>query len=127
MKLNVPACLLFLLAPAAAAAQQHTGSPVAAPGAVVRVCDARFTVLTDRMLRMEWAAGGGFEDSATSRHGAGGPRGNEAFKKKALAILRGRLTGPPRQEEKGPVRLQDGALRAAAIEPSDERQAISMS
>lgn len=40
-------------------------NPVANPDAVVQCGNARFTVLTDRMIRMEWAADGRFEDNAT--------------------------------------------------------------
>ena len=40
-------------------------NPVAAPGAVVLFENARFTVLTDRLIRMEWAADGVFEDRAS--------------------------------------------------------------
>ncbi len=36
--------------------------PVANPAAVVRLGHARFTVLTPRLIRMEWAADGQFED-----------------------------------------------------------------
>jgi Glycosyl hydrolases family 31 TIM-barrel domain/Glycosyl hydrolase family 31 C-terminal domain/Domain of unknown function (DUF5110) len=65
----------LLLAASAAAGQQLTATPapaqptqveaarpVAAPGAVVREGNARFTVLTPRLIRMEWAADGRFED-----------------------------------------------------------------
>ncbi len=44
---------------------QVASGPVAAPDAVVRSGEARFTVLTERMIRMEWAADGRFEDHAT--------------------------------------------------------------
>ena len=40
-------------------------NPVANPDAVVVSGNARFTVLTDRLIRMEWAADGKFEDNAT--------------------------------------------------------------
>ena len=39
--------------------------PVARPEAQVIAGNARFTVLTDRLIRMEWAADGVFEDRAT--------------------------------------------------------------
>ena len=39
--------------------------PVADPKAVVTVGRARFTVLTPQLIRMEWAAGGKFEDHAS--------------------------------------------------------------
>jgi alpha-glucosidase len=40
-------------------------NPVADPKAVVTLGDARFTVLTSRLIRMEWAADGKFEDHAS--------------------------------------------------------------
>ena len=40
-------------------------NPVAAPEAVVVCGNARFTVLTDRLIRMEWAQDGTFEDRAS--------------------------------------------------------------
>ena len=40
-------------------------NPVAAPGATVVCGNARFTVLTDRLIRMEWAEDGQFEDRAS--------------------------------------------------------------
>ncbi len=64
MKLQLSAGLLLVLAPSALLAQQPH-DPVASSDAVVRIGDARFTLLTDRMVRMEWASGGHFEDSAT--------------------------------------------------------------
>jgi hypothetical protein len=39
--------------------------PVADPNAVVTLGDARFTVLTPQLIRMEWAADGKFEDHAS--------------------------------------------------------------
>lgn len=53
---------LFLL-PVLCAAQGENS--VAAPEAVVVQGHARFTVLTDRLIRMEWAQDGVFEDRAT--------------------------------------------------------------
>jgi alpha-glucosidase len=44
---------------------QDWGDPVARDAASVRLGDARFTVLTDRLVRMEWSADGRFEDRAT--------------------------------------------------------------
>jgi len=41
------------------------GDPVADPQAVVAVGNARFTVLTPQMIRMEWSADGKFEDHAS--------------------------------------------------------------
>ena len=40
-------------------------NPVADPKAVVVEGAARFTVLTPRLIRMEWAADGNFEDHAS--------------------------------------------------------------
>ena len=42
-----------------------TGDPVAADAAQVRAGHARFTVLTARLLRMEWSSDGDFEDRGT--------------------------------------------------------------
>src|SRR6185437_1051 len=41
------------------------GKPVADPAAVVHRGNARFTVLTDRLLRLEWAPDGRFEDRSS--------------------------------------------------------------
>ncbi len=54
--------MLVLVAGVAGRAQNN---PVAAPGATVVCGNARFTVLTDRLVRMEWAADGKFEDRAS--------------------------------------------------------------
>ena len=46
----------------------HTGAeadPIANPKAVVTLGNARFTVLTPQLIRMEWAADGRFEDHAS--------------------------------------------------------------
>ena len=40
-------------------------NPKAKPGAMVTAGNARFTVLTDRLIRMEWAEDGQFEDRAS--------------------------------------------------------------
>ncbi|MCG6955889.1 MAG: glycoside hydrolase family 31 protein [Gemmatimonadetes bacterium] len=44
---------------------QEARVPVADSAAVVRAGQARFTVLTSRMVRMEWSADGDFEDQGT--------------------------------------------------------------
>ncbi len=49
----------------AAGAETTVTDPVADPRAEIRVGHARFTVLTSRMIRMEWAADGKFEDHAS--------------------------------------------------------------
>ncbi len=43
-------------------APEASYNPIAAPGAVVQFGDARFTVLTPQLIRMEWAADHHFED-----------------------------------------------------------------
>ena len=48
-----------------ALAVQAENNPVAAPEAMVTSGNARFTVLTDRLVRMEWAQNGVFEDNAS--------------------------------------------------------------
>ena len=40
-------------------------NPVADPKAIVTVGNARFTVLTPQLIRMEWSADGKFEDHAS--------------------------------------------------------------
>jgi alpha-glucosidase len=69
-------CLVIALAPAPVRAQEMQTSsggsagpgrynPVADPKAVVTVDQARFTILTPQLIRMEWAADGKFEDHAS--------------------------------------------------------------
>ena len=53
---------MAVLAGVVAVAQDN---PVAAPEATVVMGNARFTVLTDRLIRMEWAEDGVFEDRAS--------------------------------------------------------------
>lgn len=53
-----------------AQAQQPAGlgglyQPVAAPAAIITLGNARFTVLTSQLIRMEWASDGAFEDRAS--------------------------------------------------------------
>ena len=48
-----------------AQAAGEANNPVADPKAVVTIGNARFTVLTPEMIRMEWAADGKFEDHAS--------------------------------------------------------------
>ncbi|HTB97890.1 MAG TPA: TIM-barrel domain-containing protein [Terracidiphilus sp.] len=42
-----------------------SGNPIADPRAIVTLGNARFTVLTPELIRMEWAADGKFEDHAS--------------------------------------------------------------
>ena len=44
---------------------RFTGEPLANPQSVVISGEARFTILTSRLLRMEWAENGQFEDRGT--------------------------------------------------------------
>ena len=53
------------LTPAVAPETPVADNPVADPKAVVVVGNARFTVLTPQLIRMEWAADGKFEDHAS--------------------------------------------------------------
>src|ERR1700722_20194709 len=72
MKKSVFACLLLSAIafssfaetpkPTTTAAPEATYNPVANPQAVVTQGNARFTVLTPQLIRMEWVADGKFED-----------------------------------------------------------------
>src|SRR5215472_12033237 len=69
MKKSVLLCLLPVLAfssfaqtPKSTTAPEATYNPAANPQAIVTLGDARFTVLTPQLIRMEWAADGKFED-----------------------------------------------------------------
>ena len=57
--------LLLAALLAAAFTGQAKNDPIASADAQVIVGNARFTVLTDRLIRMEWSANGTFEDHAT--------------------------------------------------------------
>jgi len=61
-KISVISAIACLLFSGMAYAQNN---PAASEKAVVVAGNARFTVLTDRLIRMEWAADGVFEDNAT--------------------------------------------------------------
>ena len=56
---------LAFAAAALASLSLFAQNPVANPKAIVTEGNARFTVLTDRLIRMEWAADGQFEDRAS--------------------------------------------------------------
>ena len=59
-------CILYLLLPfLSLAATAQSQNPVANPAAVVTQGHARFTVLTDMLLRLEYAANDSFTDNAT--------------------------------------------------------------
>jgi len=52
-------------APSATVQAQRADNPVADPKAIVTIGNARFTVLTSQLIRMEWSADGKFEDHAS--------------------------------------------------------------
>ena len=56
---------LTTVAPAGAGSVTVVDNPVADPKAVVVAGNARFTVLTPQLIRMEWSADGKFEDHAS--------------------------------------------------------------
>jgi len=57
--------MTLALAVSVTAGAKPSSDPVADESAVVVCGNARFTVLTSRLVRMEWAADGAFEDRAT--------------------------------------------------------------
>ena len=65
MKMNLFRTFFTMAAVTICAALSAQNNPVAYGKGVVVVGNARFTVLTDRLLRMEWAQDGKFEDNAT--------------------------------------------------------------
>ena len=65
MKFNRIIALLFAGIIACAGIAHAENDPVADQKAQVTAGNARFTVLTDRLIRMEWAENGKFEDNAT--------------------------------------------------------------
>jgi Glycosyl hydrolases family 31 len=71
------------------------GQPLADPAALVQRGNARFTVLTDRLLRLEWAPDGRFEDRSSY----------------AFPTRRGRVPEFTVAEESGATVLDTGALR----------------
>ncbi len=62
IKILLIAVVAMLASAAVASAEEN---PVANPDAVVTAGNARFTVLTDRLIRMEWSENAVFEDNAT--------------------------------------------------------------
>ena len=63
--LTIILALLPLAVNAAGSSGPETYDPQAEPAAVVKCGNARFTVLTPRLIRMEWSADGKFEDRAS--------------------------------------------------------------
>lgn len=64
-KFNLLLPVFVMLGVFAASANEGALSPKAAPAAEVVAGNARFTVLTPQMIRMEWSEDGVFEDRAT--------------------------------------------------------------
>jgi hypothetical protein len=58
-------CVLASIALSSAAVAADDRLPLADSSAMVISVDARFTVLTPRLLRLEWAEGARFEDHAS--------------------------------------------------------------
>jgi alpha-glucosidase len=87
--------------PAIQATATEAANPVADPNAVVTEGNARFTVLTPELIRMEWAADGKFEDHASfvflnrrlpvpnfeALNAATGPRQRLTIKTSALTLI----------------------------------------
>lgn len=70
-------------------------NPIADPAAVVEYGNARFTVLSDRLIRMEWASDGAFEDRASLaivNRNLPVPRYTSVLKDGILTIKTGKLT-----------------------------------
>ena len=72
------------------------GTPAAHPEAVVRCGNARFTVLTPRLIRLEWSATGEHEDRGTyafpTRYSAEPPRFEVRAEGESTVIDTGALT-----------------------------------
>ncbi len=93
-----PAAISRPAIPAKVAAE--ASNPIADPNAVVTLGNARFTVLTPELIRMEWAADGKFEDHASfvflnrrlpvpnfeARSAVTGPRQHLTIKTSALTL-----------------------------------------
>ena len=70
-------------------------NPIADPAAVVEYGNARFTVLSDRLIRMEWASDGTFEDRASLaivNRNLPVPKYTSVLKGGILTIKTGKLT-----------------------------------
>ena len=64
-RLIISALLLCIMWLGSASAFATENNPQAAPEAIVTAGNARFTVLTSRLIRAEWSEDGQFEDRAT--------------------------------------------------------------
>ena len=70
-------------------------NPIADPAAVVEYGNARFTVLSDRLIRMEWSSDGAFEDRASLaivNRNLPVPKYTSVLKGGILTIKTGKLT-----------------------------------
>ena len=70
-------------------------NPIADPAAVVEYGNARFTVLSDRLIRMEWSSDGAFEDRASLaivNRNMPVPKYTSVLKGGILTIKTGKLT-----------------------------------
>ena len=65
LRMICAAVILVAAVRAQSVAIPGTNNPVADPKAVVTIGNARFTVLTPQLIRMEWSATGKFEDHAS--------------------------------------------------------------
>ena len=76
---------------------QPSDNPVADPKAVVTIGNARFTILTPQLIRMEWSADGKFEDHAS------------------LVFINRRLPVPKFEA------VHDGSANGGAVDDQDRR------
>ena len=90
---------------------RFTGAPVANPDSVVISGQARFTILTPRLIRLEWSAAGQFEDRATY----------------AFPTRYGPTPDFTVQVEAGVLTIDTGALRLRYVEDSGRFSAGNLS
>jgi alpha-glucosidase len=98
----------------------QAANPVADPNAVITIGNARFTVLTPQLIRMEWAADGKFEDHASfvflnrrlpvpdfeALNAASGPRQRLTIKTSALTLIYTRVETPGADGRFTPTNLE---------------------
>jgi alpha-glucosidase len=101
-------------------ATAQAANPVADPNAVITIGNARFTVLTPQLIRMEWAADGKFEDHASfvflnrrlpvpdfeALNAASGPRQRLTIKTSALTLIYTRVETPGADGRFTPTNLE---------------------
>ena len=101
--------LFFVSVLSLSAAETVSNDPVANPEAVVVCGNARFTVLTPQLIRMEWSENGVFEDNATlaiTNRRLDVPSFKKTVSKNAVTIRTDALT----LRYKGPGRFSPGNL-----------------